>query len=104
MSIARLTDTEVRRRIMDVKDDKSQLAELATQITEQGRYSVALFDYRGGVQVKVLNGSGVTIIDDNCDLPSKDDDMFTIAGKRRFIRLVRERLMKLLMDNTPGAA
>jgi hypothetical protein len=104
MSIAKLTDDQVRNRIMDVKDDKSQLAALATQITEQGRYSVALFDYPGGVRVKALDGSGKPKIDEMCDLPTDSDDMFTIAGKRRFIRPVKERLQKLLVDNTPGAA
>jgi hypothetical protein len=103
MSIAKLTDAQVMERIKP-KDDREELEQLASRLTNNTLYSAAVLNIPGGVTVRVIDRSGRIALEADCELPNDNDDMFTIAGKRRFIRIVRDRLVKLLNDNSPGAA
>ena len=104
MSIVRLTDSEVRERTMRPIDDKQDLWDLAVVVTERSLCSVGLTDIEGGVRVLAINYSGQSIIDENCPLPQDDDDEFTKSRKRTRIRMVKDRMRKLIRDEPRPAA
>jgi len=104
MSIVRLTDAEVRERIMKPTDDRQLLWDLAIEITNQRCYTAGVYSIEDGVRVLVTNLSGKVVIDADCKLPQDDDDPFTVSSKRRFIRTIMTQMRKLIRDEPKGAA
>jgi len=103
MSISRLTDSEVRERIVAV-NDVEMLEKLAGELNDRTLYSCHIFHFPGGIRVHVLDQSCRSVIDEDCALPTISDDMFTTAGKRKRIREVADRVRKLIRDNGPKGA
>ena len=104
MSIVHLTDQQVRERTVRT-DDRADLEDLAKVINARSLCSVAIFEIPGGVRIHVVNGSYQTVFDEEIPLPADSDDPFTIASKRKHIRLTKVELRKFLNGtNPPGAA
>jgi len=103
MSIVRLTDQQVKERTVRT-DDRADLEDLARTINDRTLYSVHLFDIDGGVRIHVINGSMATVMNEPVPLPGNSDDMFTVASKRKFIRMVKQELRKLLKPEGRPAA